>query len=475
MSVRLKKSTVKNFRNHQRPPICFLIKISVLMGLLVIPSAQNRCQEKSRDASPTSSLQRHVRSPESKTQPLALEEAVRLALEQASSFQQAEINERIAAEDVKQARTAFLPKITAPASYIYTSPQRGFNPRGLPSFIANNAINEYQAVAQGAGDIDLSLRLTSTLRRNRALLQAAHAGTEAARRALVEATEEAYFGLALASTRRQSAERNLAAAEEFEHITDLLLKGGEVSEIDQVRARLQTTTRRDEFTQSEAAEAAAADALRVFLGYDFSTPLAAMDLLSALPVPGEVERFTAEAAAKRPELAQLEAERRAADQDAKIARADRLPQLSYIVNSGFDTDSLQATSLRQHTGSTVTVNLTVPLFDWGASRDRQKQAQLRADALESTRQLAARSFAQQFYSTRARAVSAASRIQLAQAGVADAQRNLETSVTRYRAGEAPIIEVTDAQSTVAAQRIALSQAVFDYQSALARLRQATGQ
>ena len=44
-----------------------------------------------------------------------------------------------------------------------------------------------------------------------------------------------------------------------------------------------------------------------------------------------------------------------------------------------------------------------------------------------------------------------------------------------RAGEAQIVEVTDAQTTLVTQRSALYQAIYDYQIALSRLRQATGQ
>ena len=72
-------------------------------------------------------------------------------------------------------------------------------------------------------------------------------------------------------------------------------------------------------------------------------------------------------------------------------------------------------------------------------------------------------------------ISAATRIRLAGAGVAQAQSNLDASIARYRAGEAQIIEVTDAQTTLVAQKSALYQAIFEYQAALARLRQAAGQ
>jgi len=55
-----------------------------------------------------------------------------------------------------------------------------------------------------------------------------------------------------------------------------------------------------------------------------------------------------------------------------------------------------------------------------------------------------------------------------------AENNLSASIARYRAGEAQIIEVTDAETTLVTERQAFYQALFDYQVALARLRQAAG-
>ncbi len=89
--------------------------------------------------------------------------------------------------------------------------------------------------------------------------------------------------------------------------------------------------------------------------------------------------------------------------------------------------------------------------------------------------MALRGFTQQFYAAKAQVTAAADRIRLAGDGVTRAQSNLSASIARYRAGEAQIIEVTDALTTLAAQRTALYQALFDYQTALARLRQAAGQ
>jgi outer membrane protein TolC len=427
-------------------------------------------------AAPPGSMPAGAQSGQSPGQ-VSLDEVLRLANAQVSGLRQAQLNERVAEEEVRQARAAFLPKVSAPLDYIYTSPSLGL-PRGEPrvqSYIANNAISEYQALLNVAGDIDLSGRLRATLARNRALLDAARAGTEVAQRALRQASVEAYYGLALASAQRRAAEQNLTAAREFERITSLLLSGGEVASVDLTRAQLQTNQREGELEQTRAAEEVAAAALRVFVGYEQARAIAAADLSTLVPATGEVERFTADTIGRRPEFTQFEAQERAAEQDILVARADRRPQLSYTLNGGFDTDSLGPTRLKEHTGVSAALNLSIPIFDWGATKSKERQARVRLQLARNERAQAERGFAQEFTAARVQALSASTRIRLASEGIRLAESNLNTSIARYRAGEAQIVEVTDAQTTLAAGRLAFFQALFDYQLALARLRQAAGQ
>jgi outer membrane protein TolC len=292
---------------------------------------------------------------------------------------------------------------------------------------------------------------------------------------LAQAVLESYYGLALAIAQRIAAEGNLAAAEEFERITSLLLSGGEIAPVDLTRAQLQTIVRRDELERARANEEVAAGSLRVLVGYDFTRPISTTDLALILPNDAELQQFTPADVSRRPEFAQLEAQLRAATQDITIARSDRLPALSYSINGGFDSDSLKGPRLREHSGVSAAVILTIPIFDWGTARSKERQARLRVQVAENERTAALRGFTQQFFAARALAASAAARVRLAREGVLQAQNNLAASIARYRAGEAQIIEVTDAQNMLVTQRTALYQALFDYQTALGRLRQATGQ
>lgn len=408
---------------------------------------------------------------------VTLDEALRLANLQASAFQQAGFNEQIAAEDLRQAKAAFLPRLSAPLSYLYTTPATGLPPGEprAPSFIANNAVGEYQAYMEVSGDFDIAGRLRATVARNRSLLAAAHAGTEVARRALSQAVTETYYGLALASAQRRAAEQNLAAAEEFEHITSLLLSGGEVASVDLTRAQLQTIARRDELERARANEEVAAGSLRVLVGYDITKPISTSDLALATPTDAEVQRFKAADVSRRPDFLQFDSQLEAAKQDVKIARADRLPSLSYSILGGFDTDSLKGPRLKEHSGVSGLISLSIPIFDWGSTKSKERQARLKVQLAESERSVASRGFTQEFYAAQALAASAAVRVRLAAAGITQAESNLNASIARYRAGEAQIVEVTDAQTTLVTQRSAFYQALFDYQIALGRLKQATGQ
>jgi outer membrane protein TolC len=93
---------------------------------------------------------------------------------------------------------------------------------------------------------------------------------------------------------------------------------------------------------------------------------------------------------------------------------------------------------------------------------------------ENTRAIAERQFAQGFFTARTEAISARTRIRQIAAAITDAEANVAASLARYRAGEGPISEVIDAQNTLVAQRTALNQAIFDYQTARSRLMRASG-
>ena len=390
-------------------------------------------------------------------------------MQQVSALRQAEIDEQIAAEDLRQAKAGLLPRVRDAFTVTYNSRSPGTSD---PSFIAENAVHEYQNLIGVAGDLNFGV--IAAIRRSRALLDAARAGTEIARRALVRGVNEAYYGAALAAAKRRAAEQSLAAAEEFERVTDLNYHAGEVPEVDAIRARLQTAARRDDLAQAKQAEAIANASLGTLLGIGI-TNAPSIEPLPQTVNPAEIETMTAANVPRRPEFTQLEAQVRAAEADIRVSRGDLLPRIIYSVDTGFDSNSLTPDILSQHRGVLAMANVDIPIFDWGATFSRIRQAQLRARGARLQRDLITRDLYLQYATARQEATTAAERVDNARRAVADAERNADISIARYRAGEAPIVEATDALSTLATQRLALQQALFDYQTARAHLIEAVGQ
>jgi outer membrane protein TolC len=401
--------------------------------------------------------------------PLTLTDASDRALQQASAYQEALADEQIAALDVTQARAALLPKVRNVSTVTYNKPLSAHSTD--PTFIAENASREYQSIVGVEGSLDFGLR--AAVRRSRELLAAAHAGTEVARRELLRSVRESYFGLSLATAKVRAAEESLAAAEEFEKNTALQHEYGEAPDVDVVRARLQTAQRRDDLEQARVQETIAAAALRVLVGWQPAEPLAVSGL-TAEPSIAALEPLTPAPIMERPQLVQAAAQQRAAQEDITVARAERLPSLTYSADEGFDSPSLQPEEIRQHSGYLLTGNLRIPIFDWGASRARQRQAEIRAESAARQLTLTRRDVEQQDLRAREEAASAVRRSANARTAVADAQRNVDISIARYRAGEAPILEVTDALTTLAQQRLNLQQALFDFEVARAQLQEAAG-
>jgi outer membrane protein len=404
-----------------------------------------------------------------KNRTLSVEQAVTLALDNAASLRLAQFDEQIASEDVKQARAGLLPQVNMPLTYWGTTPSTVRQP-GDPltfSFAASSAINESLGTLSVSGTIDIAGRLRAELQRSRALLAAAHAGTMAARRNLVLATIDGYYSLALARQRRRLADEALALAEGFLSSLEEQQKRGATEETDVLRARSAARSRRDEFAQAQLSESLAMSQLRVLTGLDYATHITVVRLSANAPELMDLLGYREDTIMVRPELAQLDAQKRAALEDARAARRELWPQLTYTLNGGFDAANFSP--LGRYSGGSAIITLNVPIFNFGASKSRATQAELRARSLDVQRANQVLQFKQEFYAARAGALSALDRTRFASQAAAAVEENLRLIFERYRAKKATLLEVLDAESDYSATRLEYYQAIVDYHSARARL------
>lgn len=400
---------------------------------------------------------------------LSLEDAVALSLGYAAAYRQTTFDEQVAREDVRQSRAALLPQFSVPVTQFSTTPSVVRFPDQPPifSYVSSSAINETSAYFNTSGTLDISGGLRAGLRRSRALLAAAHAGAQTARRALVLATVDNYYGLLLAQQRRRLADEALSVAEGIAASSaDLLAKGkADASEVD--RARAAALARRDELEQARLAEYLAMNNLRALIGIDFDTYLTLESITRRVPGTSDFVDLGPQSFLARPELAQVDAEKLAATAEAQQARAELRPQITYSVNAGFDTADVRR--LRQYSGGSVLVSVNIPIFNFGASRSRERQAELRGQALDVQRANLEAQVRSEFFGARAAMGSALQRIRYTRESVTLGQKALDSVFTNYRESHATLLEVNDAVNALAAARLAYYQAIADYYTSRYRL------
>jgi outer membrane protein TolC len=125
-------------------------------------------------------------------------------------------------------------------------------------------------------------------------------------------------------------------------------------------------------------------------------------------------------------------------------------------------------------GYSFTVNLSVPVFDWGNARSKVRQAQTRERqaGLELTQ--AQREIASSLYGLYNEAIAARAAVDLARGSADLASESLRLINLRYQAGESGVLEVVDAQNTVVEARNAFDEAQLRYRVAISGLQSITG-
>jgi outer membrane protein len=407
-------------------------------------------------------------------QRLTLQDALALARKNEPTYQSVVTAAGVAGETRAQTRDALLPSVNFNTSVLYTQS----NPNGTVRFIANNTPHEY--VSQGNVHQQLDLASWETYRGAAALAAAAKARAEVAARGLVVTVVQNYFAAAAAEKKLESASRTADAGEKFLQLTQALEKGGEVAHSDVIKADLQAQERRRQLQEAKLGLLNARLDLAVLLFRDFNDHFEiGDDLHGNVALPPQPE-FEAQAAQGNPEIRAALATTQAAAHEVKAARAGYLPMISldyfygidapqYAVN-GFALDKSKVSNL----GSSAIASLNLPIWNWGATQSRVRQAELQRDQAKRELSFAQRKLLAEMRSLYSEAETALNELAGLQRSAELSEESLRLTTMRYQGGEATVLEVVDAQSTFAQASANYQDGAVRYRVALANLQTLTG-
>jgi len=411
---------------------------------------------------------------------LTLQDALDRARKNSVPFNAAVTNAGLARQDRRQAFNALLPSVTYDNSAIYTQSAGPIATAatGVPViFIANNAVHEYVSQANVHEAIDVAG--IANYRKVSATAAIAKWQAEIASRGLVVVVTQGYYFVAATQRKLETAKRNADEGERFFKVAQDLEAGGEVAHADVIKAELQMRERQRALQEAQLAflNARLDFSILIFPKFEENFEVAE-DLHAPVPLPTLAE-VQARAARDNPDVRAALAAVQASNHDVFGARAGYLPALTLDYFYGID-----ATRFATHTvfqgqkfsnlGSSVVGTLNIPIWNWGSTQSKVKQAELRRDQTKRELSLAQRRLLAEIRSLYAEAETALNEQEGLSRSAQLAEESLKLVTLRYRNGESTVLEVVDAQNTFAQANGAYQDGAVRYRVALANLQTLTG-
>jgi outer membrane protein TolC len=419
---------------------------------------------------------------------LTFQQALELARKNATQFQAAVVNAGVLHEDAKQARNTLLPTVTYNNSALYTQSIPGVvTPRSTGPepvvappviYIANNAPHEYISQADIHEAIDMSA--LGNWRRASAAAAVARAQVEIAKRGLVVTVAQNYYKVGAAQYKLETAKLAATAGDQFFQLTQKLEGGGEVAHADVIKAELQMRDRRRQLQEAQLALLNARLDLAVLIFPNFNDNFEVADDIHASAALPSIEEIQQRGTKDNPDLrAALEAVRQSR-YDVFGARMGYVPSLSFDYFYGIDATRFAVNSelgnaqKYSNVGYSWLATLNIPIWNWGTTQSKVKQAELKRDQAKREFSLAQRKLIAEIQSLYAEASTALSELEDLKRSGELAAESLKLVTLRYQNGEATVLEVVDAQTTFTTANSAYQDGALRYRIALASLQTLTG-
>ena len=401
---------------------------------------------------------------------LTLADALERARANSPQFQAAVTELGLAREDRYQARAALLPGVDYNNAFTYTQG----NGTATGRYIGSNGVHEY--VSQGVAHEVIGAAQVLDYQRAAAVHALAKARAEIATRGLTVTVVQSYFGLLATETRTVNAERAFNEGQHFLELSRKLEEGGEVAHSDTIRAQIQANDLKRAWQEVKLAEQNARLALAVLLFPNFFQDFTLANDLATMPALPPMNELQTMAAKNNPELQAAFAALAVANKQVGVAKAGYLPSLSVDMFYGIDANQFakRAPDGTQNLGYQGIATLNIPVWNWGATQSKVRQAELlrhQAQVELSAAQRQALADLQSFYGE---AQLAYDQLQMLKQSTELAEQSLRLTTLRYQGGEATALEVVDAQNTLTAAGNSYHDGEARYHVALANLQTLTG-
>ena len=411
---------------------------------------------------------------------ITLQDAIARASRNYSQYLSAVTDAKVANEDRVQARASLLPSLSYTQQYLGT---QGNGKLASGRYVTNDGVHVYRIWGVVHQEFPAGFFTFSPYKRAAAASAIAQAKAEIARRGLTVTVTNLYYGLIVAQREYATAQQVLDQAQHFLKISQDLQRGGEVARSDVIKAQIQYDQQNQAFQEAALAMSKARLDLAVLLSPSLDLNFNLVDDMDQPPALPPFNDVAAMAAHENQDVRAAMEAMRAARSDVSIARAAFFPTLSLDGVYGIEANAVALRAVDAAfpelgpvptPGYFITASLNVPIWNWGATLSKLRQAEYRRQQAKVELSQAQRQALSSLYSFYNEAAVSRSEVQGLREAADLAAESLRLTTLRYQAGESNALEVVDAQNVLAAARNAYDGGQLRYRAGLATLQTLTG-
>ena len=410
---------------------------------------------------------------------LTLDKSVRLALTQNPFHLATEERVDAAYSRLREAASGFLPSLNAQGQHtLDEKPMElefpSFIPGQPPQRVEVDFTRDYQFSMSLSLPLFTGGRLTSMFKQAKYNLESTKEGVRQSRHLTVFNTKRAFYGHLLAKEFVSVAEEAVRVAEESLNNVKNMYEVGMASKMDLLRSEVRLTNMQPEVIAVKNNLRISELNLKTVLGLDLSQPVEIQGFLSYEPFEPDLDECIRRALVHRPEIKQIDFQRKMAGESLKLSRSGYLPSVAVTGSYSFWADKL---NFRKDTWSSfyaVNLVLNIPIFNGfkesaqiAQSKAAIREIELNQKALQDAVEFEVR---QAFLSL----MEAKETLVSQEKNTEQAKESLRITQLNFAEGMATTLDVISAEAAYSQAQVNYSQALYNYVVAVADLDRAMG-
>jgi outer membrane protein len=410
---------------------------------------------------------------------LTLDEAVAMALRQNPFYLATQEQENAARSGVREAVSRFLPSLNAQGlntldEKLFVLEFPSLIPGQPPQRISIDFTKNYQTALSFSLPLFAGGRLAAGYKQAGYNLEASRESVRLSEQETVFNVKRSFYGYLLAREFSSVADEALALAEKFQENVKNLYEVGMASKFDLLRSDVQVANLKPQAIRARNSVEVAALGLKTVLGIGLDTPIEIKGELAAPPPDTVSEAIVEEALAGRPELRQLDYQRRMAGEMLKIARGSVLPTVGIGGAYNLWSDSLSFKKGSWQNYYAINLSVSLPLFNGFESRARVGQSRAMIREIDWTRKGLSDAIAFEVRQAVLNNNQARETLLSQEKNVEQAREAVRIAELNYAEGLATNLDVSTAQVALSQARTNYSQALYDCVISQAQLEKAVG-